>query len=291
MNTVPKFQPGLALQDGSKLNQLVALIQGGNWNVQYTTPSKTLQAVINQAVNQTMIIMAAGEYDEEVVIPASLNNLLIYCPWGRGAAFIATSTTNGVALTNNADDVTLINVGCDGDGAGAGLINTGSRFRAYGCKFEGDDIAWQFRPGTVATEAAGTEGRCGDCLLSDCETAWAATGGLLTGTDFGGVTQLFLDSCRFHNNATKCLTESVGSGGSAAVTFFNLELRDCIFDDLEDGTAPTNYIDLNADNANSGIVSGCRFPTAINSGLNLVSTALHWVSNYHTGGVSTAQPS
>lgn len=291
MNAIPHFSPGFALQDGSELQKLASLVGGGITNIQYATASGTLQAAINQAPSNTMIVLGPGEYDEAVVIPATKNNLILYCPWGRGAAFIAPSTTDAVGLTNNADDVSIINIGLDGDGTGAGFINTGSRFRLYSCKIEGDDVGGQLRPGTVATEAAGTEGRCGDIYCFDCEFVWAATGLIVTGTDFGAVTQAVFEKCRFWNNATKCVTETVGSGGSAAVTFFNLQFIDCVFDDIEDGTAPTNYIDLNADNANSGMVTRCSFPTAINSAKNLVSTAMHWVCNYHTGGISTAQPS
>lgn len=254
-------------------------------------PYSTITAAVARAQAGDCIVIMPGDYDESVTISRELNNLVLVCPAGRGAAYIAPTDTDAVALTNNADDVTIVNVGLDGADAGAGLINTGSRLRVYGSKLEGDDIALQLTLGTVAQEAAGTHGVGADILLSDCEIAWATTGGLLTCTDYGAVTQVVLDRCRFHNSSAAALTESVGSGGSASVLFRNLVVQDCTFDDLEDGTAPTAFILLNDDNANTGIVTRCSFPTAINSGDNLVSTAVHWVCNYHTGGVSTGQPS
>lgn len=238
------------------------------------------------------VLIAPGEYDEAITLARSLGaNFTFMGLGGRGAVYIAPSTTNAVAVTNHCDDVTFINVGLDGDGTGAGLINTGSRLRLYGCKIEGDDVGAQLTLGTVATEAAGTAGVGADVLVSDCEFAWTAQGLLLTCTDYGAVTQVFVDRCRFHNHSAAAIDESVGSGGSAAILFQNLEISNCVFDDLDDGTAPTAFILLNDDNANNGIVTQCAFPSAINSGKNLVSTALHWVCNYHTGGVSTGQPS
>lgn len=266
----------------------------------FDNPFATVQRAVNLSRAGGTIGLAPGEYDEEVVIARAaggdqlyaLNNLTIYAYGGRGSAYIATSTTNGVALTNHTDDLTLINVGCDGDGTGAGLINDGSRLRAYGCKIEGDDVACQMTLGTVAQEAAGTHGRGADCLFDqNCEFAWAAQGLLITCTDYGAVTELQVANSNFHDHSAAAIDESVGSGGSAAVLYQGLRVNNCIFNDLEDGTAPTAFILLNDNNANAGMVTQCAFPTAINSGKNLVSTALHWVSNFHTGGISTGQPS
>lgn len=296
---VPIFSGGTPFGPNGSTNLFVDPANGlaGNTGA-FDNPLATIQAAIDLSRPGGTIGLAPGEYDEVVVIARdggiadALNNLTIYGYGGRGSAYIATSTTNGVALTNHSDDLTLINVGLDGDGTGAGLINTGSRLRAYGCKIEGDDIACQMTLGTVAQEAAGTRGRGADCLFDqNCEFAWAAQGLLITCTDYGAVTELQIANSNFHDNSAAAIDESVGAGGSAAVLFQGLRINNCIFNDLEDGTAPTAFILLNDDNANSGIVTQCAFPSAINGGKNLVSTALHWVSNYHTGGISTGQPS
>lgn len=255
-------------------------------------PLATVAQAIANAVAGDTIYIAPGEYDEAVTIARTKNNLTLIGAGGRGAAFINPSTANATAVTIHADDVTLINVGCDGDGTGSGCVVTGSRFRAYGCKFEGGANGLVIGPGTVAQEAAGTHGRGADSLVEDCEFAWStATGVLLKASDYGACTQNFFRKCKFHNLTAASFEESTGTGGAAGVLFRNLEISDCVFDDMEDGTAPTAWVLLDGDNANTGIVTRCSFPTAINSGDNLVSTALHWVSNYHTGGVSGAQPS
>lgn len=255
----------------------------------------TITKALEMATAGDFIMVLPGQYDESpTVVRTTHSKLTIIGVGNRGSVYIEPSTEDADGLTVNADDVTIINIGCAAEDDSAGnyaLIVTGSRFRAFGCKFEGGEQQVRFGPGTVAQEAAGTHGRGGDCLFDDCEFAWGTYGFVVVGTDYGAATQVFVQNCRFHNIATACVFEVVGSGGSAGVLFRNLQLRDCIFDDSEGGTAPTFYVDLNGDNANDGIVAGCQFPTAINSGLNLVSTALHWVGNFHTGGISTAQPS
>lgn len=266
-------------------------------------PFATIQRAIDVAAslyNDGVGIMVAPKrdasgYDETVTIARTLTGpVYIIGGGGRGATFIDPSTEDANGMIVHADDVTLVNVGIAAEDTTAGnesLIVTGSRFRAYGCKLEGGAIQALLGPGTVALEAAGTQGRGGDMLFEDCEFCWGTDGVWLQGTDFGGVTQVFFKHCLLHNLTGKHITENVGSGGAAAVTFFNFLCHACTFMPLEDGTAPTNYIDLNADNANTGVVSNCIFPTAIDSGKNLVSTAVLWTGNFHTGGLSTGQPS
>lgn len=241
------------------------------------------------------ILVAPGSYDETVTIARqdSLTNLTIMGLGGRGAAYIDPSTEDAGGMVVHADDVTLINLGvaAEDDTSATALTVTGSRFRAYGCKIEGGAKQVVIGPGTVAQEAAGTHGVGADALFLDCEICWGTQGFVLTCTDYGAVTETFIRNCYFHDLTASSIDEAVGSGGSAAVLFQGLEVAGCVFNDLEDGTAPTKFILLNDNNANAGIVTQCAFPTAINSALNLVSTACHWVCNYHTGGISTGQPS
>lgn len=263
----------------------------------YASLQTAIDRVNSQSLVGAVIWVASGTYAEEITISRPTFNggslsLTIVGAGPRGSVAVEAQTTNSTAFTNHADDVTLVNIGCAGDGSGNGLTNTGSRLRAYGSKFEGDTgAAIQLTLGTVAQEAAGTRGVGADTLFVDCETAWSSTGVLLTCTDYGAVTEAFFSGCYHHDHSAASFDESVGSGGSAAVLFQGLRINNGVFNDLEDGTAPTAFVLLNDDNANSGIVTQCAFPTAINGGKNIVSTALHWVCNYHTGGVSGAQPS
>ena len=259
---------------------------------------QTIQAGINAALKGgSVIVYPKGDgsgYDETVTIPRTKPNLSIIGAGGKGAVFIEPSTEDAAGMVVHADDITLINIGVAGEDETVGvyaLAGSGSRFRAYGCKFEGSEQQVRWGPGTVAQEAAGTHGNGADVLLENCEFCWGANGIVLVCTDYGAVTQFRVINPKFHNLSVKHVTEVVGSGGSAAVMFTNLEINGGVFDDLEDGTDPTNYIDLNGDNANTGIVTKCSFPVALNSGLNLVSTALKWVGNLHPAGLSTGQPS
>ena len=256
----------------------------------------TIQAAVNACTGarNEVIFVSPGSYAETVTVAFAKSMLQIIGLGNRGAAYIDPTTEDAGGMLVHANDVSVHNLGIAAEDDTAGnnsLVVTGSRFRAYGCKLEGGEVQALVGPGTVAQETAGTHGRGGDIIFYDCEFAWGTKGLVLQGTDYGGATQVRLERCYFHNLTTSSIDENVGTGGSAAVTFFNFRAVDCDFDDAEDGTAPTKYIDLDGDNANSGVVTRCSFPTAINSGKNTVSTALHWVSNFHTGGVSTGQPS
>lgn len=267
----------------------------GNNGYEQDKPIQTFAEAVDRAEANDIILLGPGQYDESFTwARTDAANVIVIGLGGRGAAYLDPSTEDSDGLIVNQDDITFVNVGIAAEDSTAGNVAlevTGSRFRAFGCKIEGGAKQLVFGPGTIAQEAAGTHGVGGDGLFYDVEFCWGTDGVHLTCTDYGAATQIRFQKCRFHNLSGKHITETVGSGGAASVAFQNLQVVDCDFDDLDDGTAPTNYIDLNGDNANTGIVTRCSFPTAINSGLNLVSTAVHWVSNYHTGGISTGQPS
>jgi len=256
----------------------------------------TIQAAVNVANAKDVILIAPGAYDETVTISrtgadgATLKQLTLIGVGGRGSVFIQPSTEDAGALVCHADDTTLVNVGCEAEDetSAAALTVTGARFRAVGCKLEGGLKQLILGPGTDAQITAGTRGNGADVLFDDCEFCWGTNGVVITASDFGAVTQARFRGCKFHNLTAAAFEET---GGTASIRFRNLEITDCTFDDIEGGAAPTKYVSLNDDNGNDGIVANCRFPAAIDSGLNLVSTALHWVSNFHTGGLSTAQPS
>lgn len=260
----------------------------------------TIQAAVDRILAfgsaGSFILVAPGQYDETVTIArnANLTNLTIIGLGGRGAAFIEPTTEDASGMLVHSDDVSLYNLGVAGEDetSAIALTVTGARFRAYGCKFEGGLTQILIGPGTVAQEAAGTHGTGADGLFDDCEICWGTNGFVLQGTDYGGCTQLRIRKCRFHDLTAESVGENVGSGGSAAVTFFGLVVDDSVFEEAEDGTQPTNWFDLDADNANTGIVTGCKFTVALaGTAKNVVSTAVIWTGNFHTGGISTGQPS
>lgn len=254
----------------------------------YVNAGVTIQSVLDTAQAGDTVYIAPGEYDEAVTVARAKSNLTIVGLGNRGAVVIAPSASNATALTVEADDVTLVNVGCDGDGTGSGLVNRGRRTRAYGCKVEGGPVGLKLTLGTVAQINAGTHGKGDDSLFVDCEFAWNTTGVELVASDYGAVTQARFRGCTFHDNSAADFEES---GGSVDIRFRDLDVGGCVFLRQEDGSEPTKYFSLNDDNGNKGVVHGCTFPSALNGGRNLVSTGLIWTGNFHTGGISTGQPS
>jgi len=256
--------------------------------VRYVDTGTTIQSVIDASTAGDTIYIRPGEYVEAVTIAKAKSNLTLIGMGGRGSVFIAPTTSNATALTIEADDVTIVNVGCDGDGTGSGLLNRGRRTRAYGCKIEGGTVGLKLTLGTVAQINAGTHGKGDDTWFVDCEIAWNTKGVELVATDYGAVSQARFRNCTFHDNTAADFEES---GGSADIRYRDLDIGGCHFLRQEDGTEPTAYIILNDNNGNKGVVHGCTFPSALTGGKNLVSTGLIWTGNFHTGGISTGQPS
>jgi len=286
-------------------NGALPLSFGSSWYVSPTgdnsldgqsaqTPKATWQAAINAASAGDIIYGAPGQYDEPAVPTVPFGKNLTLVGLGpRGSVYIEPSNEDQGGMVVNANDCALYNVGVAGEDttSAVALTVTGARFRAYASKFEGGATQVLIGPGTDANVTAALTGNGADALFDDCEIAWGTKGIVLTGTDYGGCTQTYIRNCRFHDLTAESIGELVGSGGSAAVTFFGLNVQGCVFEPSEDGSIPTKYISLNADNANSGIVTGCQFPVALNSGKNLVSTAVIWTGNFHPAGLSTTQPS
>lgn len=251
----------------------------------------TIQKAVTTMSSYDRALIAPGSYDEQITIARSKSKIELIALGGRGAAFVEPSASNPVALTNEADDVTIIGLGLAGSGTGSALVNRGRRFRARGAKLEGGGSSVKLTLGTAAQIAALTHGKGDDVRFDDCEFAWGSKLVELICTDYGALTQAKFYDCEFHNQGAAAFEESNGSGGAAGVRYRDLLIADCVFGRMEDGSEPTAYVLLNDDNANSGIVTRCSFPSAINSGKSLVSTKLIWTSNFHSGGISTAQPS
>lgn len=243
----------------------------------YTTIDGAVGACV--ANRGDVILVAPGSYDETVA--ADIAGITIVGMGGRGAVYIEPSAAGAEGMQVTADDITLINIGVDGDDTAdyALNVNAASRFRAYGCKFElgsGTGPAVLLN-GTATDQTA-------DALFKDCEFAWAGIGVQADDSAYGYVTQVFLENCKFHNITTACI--GVATNG----LYKNLIVTDCVFDNQEDGTAPTDYI-LLSDNGNTGVFSGNRFATATNAtGVLTIGTGIKWVANATEAGWSTARP-
>lgn len=244
-------------------------------------------ALTKLAAGDTLYVMP-GAYVESPVIPAALNGITIVGLGGRGSAFIEPSAAGAEGLQVLASDVTLVNLGVAGDDTGDYALNIkgnsaghyGRRFRAYGCKFELADGA-----GPAVLINGDADYQAADILLEDCEFAYAGFGIQFDDSGYGYPTQVFVSNCRFHNIATACIGEATGGG----VT--NLEVTNCIFDNLEDGTPPTDYVKVDRA-GDTGIFSGNKFATATNAtGVLTIAAGIMWVVNATEAGWSAARPS
>lgn len=242
----------------------------------------TIQGAINKASPGDTILILPDTYVENLSVPLNKPNLRLLGIGPRLSVVVAPAS--GIAATALGPQTHVENIDFVGGDGSVGCSVTGDGFTAKRCKFESaDDLGIGLK--MVPTAVAGSTASLG--VVEECEFAWAATG-IELNLDTSAVTQMRVSRCWFHNLSTAAIGEGASGG-----TCRNLVVEDCTFDDAEDGTAPTAYIALNetTSNTNTGVVTRCSFPTAIDSGKNVVSTGIHWVSNFHTGGVSAAQPS
>lgn len=228
--------------------------------------------------NDVIFIGPGAITEGNLVIPEALTGLTLIGTGGRGAAFIEPETAGDEGLQVLADDTTLINLGVADGGSGDYGLAVGSqtvspsRFRAYGCKLEGSAIGCRLQ-------------QAGDVILDDCEFAWANVGLQLRSGDIGFNTQVVVKGCRFHNNADACIGQF-----AAAQQVNNFQLWNSFFEQLEDGTEPTDFI-LLADNGNTGLIAGNMFAIATNDTAKLtIGTGLMWGPNGTEAGWSTARP-
>lgn len=255
-------------------------------------------STVASAISQTEagrgdVIYIFGSIDEAVTVPRTTSNLTIIGGNTKQSSAIAPSTASAVALTVDADDVTLINLDiASGTSAANAFRGTGSRIRAIGCKFEGADTsgnAFGYGPGSVAQVNAGTAGHGGDLQLIDCEFAWTFNGISFIASDYGAATQLLIKNALFHNNSNTCLIGTPGAFGIGSVR--NLNVVDSVFDNMEDGTAPSDFVNVNTA-FDTGTFSGNRFALATNASADLkIGAGILWMANATEAGWSTARPS
>lgn len=251
----------------------------------------TIQKAVTAAPDGSQILIHAGEYDEQVTIPITSSNLRLTGVGGRGSVFIAPSASNPRALTVHGSDVTVENIGFEGDGTGGGVLALGRRFRAIDCKFEGGADALICGPAAAADVDDDGNNDGSDQMYFGCEFAWATNGAVIRGSDYGAVTQCRMFDCFFHDN-DKHIIDRTGAGATASILFRDLQIERCTMLRNEDGTAPTMFTDLDTDNGNTGIVAGCIVAYATNEAdVIKLGTGVLWVGNYTEAGVTAARPS
>lgn len=255
---------------------------GLSWN----EAKATITSAITAAAAGDTIHVAPGSYDETVTVNKA--KLTIVGHGGRGAVFIEPSAAGAEGMQVTAPDVTLINIGVDGDDTADYALNVHGnigvhadgvrRFRAYACKFELGSGA-----GPAVLLDGDNDDAVGDILFSDCEFAWAGYGIKFLESGYGAPTQVFLEGGKMHNIATSYLWD-----GDSSVGPTNLEVSEVKFDASEGGTEPTKHLDLVV---GDGIFSGNRFAILTNDNTKLVISAnIQWVANGTEAGWSTARP-
>lgn len=243
----------------------------------------TLAELFAIAVSGDVAYIGPGGYDEgNLVIPERLSNFTLVGTGCRGACFIEPSAAGANGIQVLADDVTFINIGIAGDDTASYALLIGSatispsRFRAYGCKFEGVEAV---NPAANVRLLG-----CGDIIFNDCEFAWG-TNGLLGGSNNNGFpTETYIQNCLFHDMLTVDIGVVVGAH------FDGLWIEKNTFALSEGGTPPTDFL-LLSDNANIGTITQNNFASATNAtGTITIGTGLKYPTNYTEAGPSTARP-
>lgn len=297
---ISRFQSGFRLVSGESLNTMVDAINQGLLNYPgnkwYVSPAgsnrsgkdwassyNTIQSAITAAAAGDMILIAPGDYVEEVTITKS--NLLLVGLGPRGSVSVAPNGANDTGITvNDCDSVTLINVGGAGAGTGVGchVLGDVARFTAFECKFEGGAAALR-----LESDAGGA---VADTRIIGCELAWSAIGLDIQASGGGDpVTQTLVQNCLFQNITDDGVL--VGATHTA-----DAWIIDNTFANQEDASEPTQYIDMDTANT-TGLVSGNVFATTVLAAAKMaIAAGVIWAGNQcqaegpATGGGTAGRP-
>ena len=239
----------------------------------------TIQSVVNAAAAGDVIYIDGGDYDEQVSI--TKDNLTLVGVGSRGAVAIAPTAANPKAITidgtgagGRVEEVTLINLGCEGSGTGGGLHVKGDirRIRFYGCKLEGGAFGCKLE--------STAQGSVGDLRFEDCEFAWTTTGLHLTASGGGDpVTNVYVRGGLFHYCSAEWILSDV-----AHTT--GLWVAESLFAKEEDASAPVaGQLDV-AVASSEGLFAGNFFDLATMASATLViASGIRWVGNMTEAGV------
>jgi hypothetical protein len=94
--------------------------------------------------------------------------------------------------------------------------------------------------------------------------------------------------CRFQNVSSTCVIGTPGAFGIDSVR--NLEVTNCVFDRMEDGTKPSDFVNVNGA-TDTGVFATNSFAIATNAAADLkVGAKVLWVANATEAGFSVARP-
>ncbi len=225
---------------------------------------------------------------QEAEINVNKADLTIIGLGANGACGITpASGINGMKITAN--DVVLRNLRIEGVsdsdyGLSIGDFDNGVLgVRVVGCLL---------RNGSHATNPAVIIHGAGDLYLVGNDIAWAGIGVQFKGGSEGYPTQIFTLVNHFHNLTVQWLAQAVAPGDVDNGKVVNINLITNVFDNLEDGTAPTG-VSIELDHTGTtGLVADNTFARSTNtSGAFAIASGVLWVANKTEAGVSTGRPS
>lgn len=236
---------------------------------------ESIQSAVDAAAAGDVIYIAPGEYDEAVTITKS--NITLVGIGGRGSVAIAPSAADASALTIDGSaarrtDITLVNLGLEGDGTGSGLHVKADvrRVRAYSCKIEGGASA-------LLIESTG-DGAPSDNLFQDCELCWSTNAARIAVSGGGDpVTQTRIQGCHLHNYTGRgVFVDTVHSA--------DLWLVENTFARDEAGDEPSDEYVLAAVASTTGVLQGNHFPAAEATGKISLAAGVIRSGNWFTDG-------
>jgi hypothetical protein len=211
-------------------------------------PLSTVQAAVNKASSGDTILIAPGEYDEDVTI--STGGILLVGAGPRHSVRITgTSAGTKTAVTvSGVSDVGLYNLNLEGrTSSGSALVLTGQvrRFSATVCKLHGGDQAVKL--------AAPASGQVVDVRFDQCVIANSAIGVSINYSGGDPAHQIVLDDCYFSKITTDCVVENGAT--------HDLTITNCVFA-ASDGTEPTQFLDIDT-SGTTGFVANNVFCTTV----------------------------
>jgi hypothetical protein len=261
-----------------------------NWYVGELSPVfgkrvNTIQEMLDIMESGDIGFIGPGSYDEAVVTPVGLTNVALFGAGSPGSVAIVPSTANAVPLTiigdsdNRTQGIRVVNIGCETNGTGTGLLVKGNirRVLVQNCKLEGGSVALNLQ--------SDAEGSVADCKLIENELCWTATALLLSVSGGGDpVTQTLVMKNLLHNYTARGLY--VPTVHSA-----DLWVLENMFNNQEDGSDPSDEY-LSAAVANTtGSVVGNFFANPTNQATRLaIAAGVIWGPNGTEAGWSVARP-
>lgn len=238
-------------------------------------PDTLIQTAVDTAVEGDVILIAPGEYDEDVTVSTGQLTLIGAGPrHSVRVTGVALGTSTAMTL-DGVSDVGLYNLNLEGRSGGSGLVMSGQirRVQVAGCKLHGGDQA-------VSLASAGG-GQIVDIRIEDCHIANSAIGVNIEFSGGDAMHQVLITNSLFSKITADCIKEN------GAVN--DLWITGNVFGESS-GTTPTRFLDINSAGTN-GLVANNVFAFATHEADTIIIDAdVFYVGNTTEEGVNTVRP-